>query len=125
MAGYRWCPDVSVEVPVVLPEGERTLPMRLAYTVDEPRLELVQSIPGTLWAPPSSGIHHLGYWSDDVDADVAELQARGLSLEASAPLPDGGTFWTYCNGPGALRIELVNRMMEPVITRWIESPAES
>ncbi|HVU73799.1 MAG TPA: VOC family protein [Mycobacteriales bacterium] len=124
VAGYRWCEPVAVDVPVDLPDGRRTLPMRLTYSVDEPRLELVQGIPGTLWIPSTSGIHHLGYWSDDVDADIAHLQAQGMALEASAPLPDGTKQWAYCKGPGTVRIELVNRVLEPALRAWFTTPAQ-
>ena len=40
--------------------------MKMAYSKSEPRLEIIQSIPGTVWEPADSGVHHIGYWSDDV-----------------------------------------------------------
>jgi hypothetical protein len=123
--GYRWCESVAVDQVVTTTAGEQTLPMRIVYSVDEPRIEILQTIPGTIWIPVDSGLHHLGYWSDDVDADVAVLLATGMDLEASAPLSDGSTLFAYCNGPGRTRIELVNRVMEPMISEWINQPAAS
>jgi len=55
----------------VLPDGEATLDLVFTYSKTEPRVEVIQSMPGTLWVPAEdSGIHHLGYWSDDVAADA-------------------------------------------------------
>src|SRR5690242_1579957 len=83
--GYRWCEPVAVDQLIVTPDGEQTVAMRIVYSVDEPRLELLQTVPGTIWTPSDSGIHHLGYWSDDVDADVEGLKAIGMEVEVSAP----------------------------------------
>ena len=96
LAGYRWCEEYAGDQVVETPRGEITVPMRFAYSMDEPRLEILQSVPGTLWTATSSGIHHLGYWSDDVNADLETLVAGGHELEARAPLPDGTALWAYC-----------------------------
>ena len=122
-AGYRWCEPVAVDQVITTTKGEQTIPMRIAYSVDEPRLELIQTAPGTIWVPSTSGIHHLGYWSDDVDADVSTLLATGMELEATTPLPDGTTLFAYCHAPGRTRIELVNRAMQPLLSTWWSQPA--
>jgi hypothetical protein len=114
-AGYRWCDPYAGDVPIVTPQGERTVPMRMAYSVTEPRLELIEAIPGTVWVPADSGVHHLGYWSDDVDGDAAALMARGLSVEVKAPSPDGSSMWAYCKGDAGPRIELVSRLIAPAL----------
>jgi len=47
-------------------------------------IELVQSVPGTLYEPtPDPRGHHLGYWVDDVRAASAALDAQGLPLDTS------------------------------------------
>ena len=67
-------------------------------------------MPGTLWVPaPASGIHHLGYWSDDVAADAARLTARGYAAEATGVRPDGTAVWAYHRSASGPRIELVSR----------------
>ncbi len=65
-------------------------------------------------------MHHLGYWSDDVESDLATLEATGMGYEVKAFNPDGsGTLlWAYCKGPAGPRIELVSRAMEPFIAYW-------
>ncbi len=88
--GYEWCPQLHIQTPVVLPTGEMTLDLRFTYSVSVPRLELIQSMPGTLWVPaPTSGVHHVGYWSDDVASDGDLLATRGYAVEATGVRPDG------------------------------------
>ena len=122
LAGYHWGPTVGGDTGIVTPEGERTVTMTVAFSVEEPRLELVGAIPGTIWEPPEAGVHHLGYWSDDVDADVEALLTAGLVLEAKAPTPDGPPMWAYCRDPRGARIELVTRAMAPVLTSLFVEP---
>lgn len=121
--GHRWGPTVGGDVRVHTPDGERTVPMLVAFSADEPRVELVQSIPDTLWQPADSGLHHLGYWSEDVHADVAGLTALGYTLVATAPNPDGSSMWAYCEAPVGPRIELVDRAMEPVLRHLFAAEA--
>jgi glyoxalase/bleomycin resistance protein/dioxygenase superfamily protein len=117
-AGYRWCEPYAGDQNMVTPEGEITVPMRITYSMDEPRLELLQAVAGTVWTPSDSGVHHLGYWSDDVDADLEVLFGAGLSLEVKAPMPDGRSLWAYCESPTGARVELVSRVMEPALREW-------
>ena len=118
VAGYEWCDQFAGEQVVQLPGGERTLTMRGVYSLSEPRLELVGTIPDTLWQPTNAGVHHLGYWSDEVDRDVATLVANGVQLEARSLLPDGSSLWAYCRAASGPRIEFVSRVLEPVMSEW-------
>ena len=81
-------------------------------------VELVGTIPDTLWQPTNAGVHHLGYWSDEVDRDVATLVANGVQLEARSLLPDGSSLWAYCRAASGPRIEFVSRVLEPVMSEW-------
>ncbi len=120
-AGYQWCEPYAGDVTVTTPAGEVVVPMRISYSVNEPRLEILQAVPGTLWMPADSGVHHLGYWSDDVDADLRTLVSEGLTVEAQAPLPDGSLMWAYCKAPTGPRVELVSRVIEPALTQMFAS----
>jgi lactoylglutathione lyase len=95
----------------------------MVYSGAEPRLELLQTVPGTVWTPADSGVHHLGYWSDDVESDLATLESNGMALEVKSYNPDGsGTLlWAYAKGSTGPRIELVSRNMEPFIAYWWET----
>jgi catechol 2,3-dioxygenase-like lactoylglutathione lyase family enzyme len=120
VAGYRWTDVVEVEQVAQTPDGEVTIPMRMVYSGDAPRVEIIQTAPGTIWVPADSGVHHLGYWSDDVESDLATLESSGMHYEAKSYNPDGsGTLlWAYAKGPTGPRIELVSRAMEPFIEYW-------
>ena len=111
--GYRWCPAMAVETPVVVSTGEFMLDLRFTYSATVPRVEVIQSVPGTLWVPAAgSGVHHLGYWSDDVEADGRRLVERGYAEEARGVGSDGGAVWTYHRGASGPRIELVSREIQ-------------
>ncbi|NKQ51528.1 VOC family protein [Amycolatopsis sp. K13G38] len=104
--GYEWGAEVGGPTTVTLPGGETVLELRCAYSTSVPRLELVRGVPGTLWEP-AAGIHHVGYWSGDVAADVAELTGQGYAIEASRTGPDGVPFFAFLRSDRGFRIELV------------------
>lgn len=120
VAGYRWTDVVEVDQVAQTPNGEVTIPMRMAYSGNAPRVEILQTVPGTIWVPADSGVHHLGYWSDDVESDLATLEANDMRYEVKSYNPDGsGTLlWVYCRGRSGPRIELVSRAMEQFIEYW-------
>ena len=68
-----------------------------------------------------SGIHHLGYWSDDVVADAALLVARGYATEATGVRPDGTPVWAYHRSARGPRIELVSRDLAAGLEQYWES----
>ena len=117
-AGYRWTATSRGDQIIQLADGEHRIQMTVAYSVSEPRLELVQAVPGTIWSPTGAGVHHLGYWSDDVDADLAALIAQGAVFEAKCAGPDGKALWAYCRHPVNGRIELVGTVMKPKLEQY-------
>jgi hypothetical protein len=117
--GYVWCEPISVSTPVVLPTGDLTLHLTFTYSMTSPRLEVIRCVPGTLWTPVvGSGIHHLGYWSDDVAADSSRLVERGYAAEATGVRPDGLAGWAYHRGPAGPRIEIVSRQLQPALEQY-------
>jgi hypothetical protein len=112
--GYQWGAWVGSVMTVALPGGAKEVELTCVFSVTEPRLELVRAVPDTLWEPVAgAGIHHLGYWSDDVAGDVAALTEHGWEVEATRPFPDGGLFFAFLAGAKGFRIELVNRRIQP------------
>ena len=117
--GYEWCEEVRAPTQVVLPDGEREVEFHMTYSRNAPRVEIVGTVAGTLWTPAEgSGIHHLGYWSDDLARDSADLEARGFANEALGVDPEGNPFWAYHRNPAGPRIELVSRALEPMMEQW-------
>jgi catechol 2,3-dioxygenase-like lactoylglutathione lyase family enzyme len=116
LLGYEWCDEIHVEQEVELPEGTATVDFQFRYSRTTPRLEVIQSQPGTLWTPATgSGIHHLGFWSDDVAGDGEALAHSGYVLEAAGV--DGGRnrHWAYHRSPEGPRIELVASAIRPLL----------
>jgi hypothetical protein len=117
--GYEWCDEIGGATPVKLPDGDSVLELWCAYSKTAPRLEIVRSVPGTLWEPVAgSGVHHVGYWSDDVPADSAELARRGFATEAAGTGPDGVPYWAFHRGATGPRIELVSRTVLPAFEQY-------
>jgi Glyoxalase/Bleomycin resistance protein/Dioxygenase superfamily len=122
--GHDWCPPLVVSTPVLLPDGDITLDLCFTYSTTTPRVEVIQSIPGTLWTPAvGSGIHHLGYWSDDVAADARLLAARGYATEATGIRTDGTAVWAYHRSASGPRIELVSRELAAGLEQYWGSGA--
>jgi hypothetical protein len=117
--GYRWSDVFEGAVKVWLPEGEREIRLRFVYSRSVPRIEVIQSIEGTVWVPSAgSGIHHLGYWSDDVEGDAARLERSGYIMEAVGRVPSGAAQWSYHKAPVGFRVELVDRALQPMLERF-------
>jgi hypothetical protein len=117
--GYRWSDAFEGQVQVWLPDGDREVALRFVYSRTVPRVEVIQAIEDTVWVPAAgSGIHHLGYWSDDVEADITRLEASGYVREALGRVPNGAAPWSYHRAPGGLRIELVDRALQPMLERF-------
>lgn len=119
--GYEWSPTLTVPLPVTFPsedgKAERTVELTFTYSVTTPRLELVATVPGTLWSPVA-GVHHLGYWSDDLHADGKLLEARGYTKEALGAAPDGSPIWSYHRKANGFRVEMVNRQLRSFLEKY-------
>lgn len=123
--GYQWCAEIGGPTQVELATGAALLEFSCSYSTTLPRLEIVRRIPGTLWEPATdSGIHHVGYWSDDVAADSTDLERCGYVAEATRRGPDGVPSFAFYRGPTGLRVELVSRGSQPDLERYWSSQAQ-
>lgn len=123
VAGYHFTTVMELEVTARTAHGLQHASQRFALTLEEPRLELVEEIPGTVWVSDgSNGAHHVGYWAanDRIAQMSAELAAQGFEVEASNDAEaDGVLMWVYHRGLGGVRIELLNTLMKPSMDAWI------
>jgi hypothetical protein len=108
IAGYRWTAIQAADLTVHLADGERVLPLRYAYSLDAPHLELVQEVPGTPW---TAAAHHLGYLCDDVPATSKLLEEAGFAFEAGAVLAGTPALFAYHLAPSGVRVEIVDRAL--------------
>ena len=118
LLGLSWI-EGGGDVPMVLSDGPRTVKMAYAYSVAGPHhLELLQSVEDTVWTVAGGGhAHHIGYWSDDVEAATALLAAQGLPRVVNIGTFEEDAFPTgvYHQAHNGLYIEVLNRALKPVI----------
>ena len=54
----------------------------MCYSVENPHLELIEEVPGSVWVcNEHSNLHHIGFWSDDLPHDSARLAGSGCPLQ--------------------------------------------
>jgi hypothetical protein len=112
--GHEWTDELAVTLDVEFPTVRRPIELVVRYSRTAPHLELIRAVPGTFWMPvAASTLHHLGFWSDDLEADGAELEAAGYSWDAVGYDPTGMAQWSYWSCPERPRIELVTRAVQP------------
>jgi hypothetical protein len=117
-----WTPVQVAQL--TLQRGEELEVVELAFAYSRsgpPYLELLQAQPQGYYAsPPGTHLHHVGMWVDDLAAESRRLAALGFPLEA-AGVREGRApqIFAFHANPGGLRVELVDRVMEPSFLAWV------
>jgi glyoxalase/bleomycin resistance protein/dioxygenase superfamily protein len=129
--GCAFTPVTITPIRMETPNGPAEVEFEWAYSVEQPSLELMGPHPGTIWTA-GVGLHHVGYWSEDIVADAARLDALGLVREvtAYAEFGEGGQellTGTYHRQPETgLLFELVNSAMRgPMLELFASVPTQS
>lgn len=124
--GHRFAEPMNSSVRLRTPSGETTVDLLVTYSCGPgPLVEVIKAVPGTHWqAVTGSGLHHLGYWVDDIEAESAALSAAGIPLEAAGLGPDDQVMYVYHYNEGGVRIELVDRSIKPMMDQWTSTPRQ-
>ncbi|GAA1510890.1 VOC family protein [Nocardioides humi] len=78
--GLDWRECFYPTPDVLTPEGFHTMEVGAVYSRSGPvHYELLQQHPGGLWA--DLGLHHLGYFTDDLPGEIERLCAAGATRE--------------------------------------------
>lgn len=110
--GYVWTKPGVGDVPIITPDGPAVIPMKFTYSVQQPIIELLETVPGTIITPGDRGTHHLGYWTDDVAAASQALADVGYPIAAAGTDADGNiSRFAYHLTPTGVYLELVDRMI--------------
>ena len=108
--------DGTVGIPYRVPGGVQTVRFRSAWGARGPlRVELVQSVPRTIWAAKGKTyLHHLGYAVDDLALEARRLKRMGLQLELTRAGGRAGSVngFGYFRFPGGPLIELLAREID-------------
>jgi catechol 2,3-dioxygenase-like lactoylglutathione lyase family enzyme len=77
--GLTWL-EGGGKVAMHTAEGQSTVATKYAVSAEGPHhVELVRSVPGTLYTANGTRAHHVGYWVDDVQAVSNALVRSGLA----------------------------------------------
>lgn len=117
LLGVTWL-EGGGKVKMTSAEGEQAVVTKYAISAEGPHhVELVQSLPGTLYtANGSHRAHHVGYWVDDVPAVSEALLESGLTNAVLISFGGGRPPITaYHEAGDGFWIELVARSMKPLL----------
>lgn len=102
----------------------------LAWSVQgPPHYELVEAKDGSHGAGLHSldtqgpGLHHVGMFVADVDAEIARLAVRGVGLQGRIVAADGRTMacWTDRSPQSGLAVEYIDERLRAPTQAWIDS----
>ncbi|HEY2442485.1 MAG TPA: VOC family protein [Streptosporangiaceae bacterium] len=102
--GLRWRPARARKLRLADAAGRSyEVECHVAFSLGGPfAVEVWQAIPGTpLDIPQAGGVHHIGYWVDDLAAETKRLDALGYPSYATV-----GTTPLLNRGPAGTLIEL-------------------
>jgi catechol 2,3-dioxygenase-like lactoylglutathione lyase family enzyme len=75
----------------------------IAFIGTDPQSPLLQPGKG------QRGLDHMGFKVQDLDTTLAELKAKGVTLNTAPGLTAAGIKYVFINGPEGIRIELIER----------------
>jgi hypothetical protein len=123
---YDWVTTYDAETPVRSGDGSvRVVRVQTRWaTIGPPHIELIQSVPGTVWETQNdSEIHHIGFWVDDLAAASERLAKLGFPLEATFDSESSQpTAFAYHSRPGAVRIELTDSSRRGQLLEVLAAP---
>jgi hypothetical protein len=113
--GVLWGPVLRLEATDYRDGSGRdlVLPTAMCYSVQQPCLELIEELPGSVWVRNEhSNLHHIGFWSDDLTGDSTALTGAGCPLQLCGRSGDHAPVsFAYHRNDLGVRIEIVDTAM--------------
>lgn len=103
-----------------------TVPLQATYSHQGPiHVELIRVTPNSPWHAPNQ-VHHFGFWTDDLHADVEHHLAGGLELEGTYDDPSGNPLgFAYMLSKTGIRLEFVDTIRKPFLEAWMAGEADT
>lgn len=123
LLGHRWAPITTPTATLRFADGrvESTVVRYVTSSGQLPHVKLIEEVPGTYWTrQPGSGVHHLTYWVDDIEAASAALTAQGARLDADGLDMGGELRYRYLALPSGTRIEFGLIANRPEFEQWAD-----
>ena len=85
----------------------------MCYSVEQPCLELIEELPGSVWVRNEhSNLHHIGFWSHNLAGDSAALACSGCPMQLCGRAGDDAPVsFAYHRNDLGVRIEIVDSAM--------------
>ncbi len=117
--GLTWAPVQNREISLWFRGTDIVTDLGFTYSVQgPPHLELLTAQPGTPWEMP--GMHHVGFWSEDLARDVADGVASGSEMEVTySSATSGPVGFAYLTTPTGLRVEYVDAARRTAFNEWL------
>ena len=113
--GVMWGPVLRLDATDYRDGSGRdlVLPTAMCYSVEQPCLELIEELPGSVWVRNEhSNLHHIGFWSDDLTGDSTALNGAGCPLQLCGRSGDHAPVsFAYHRNDLGVRIEIVDTTM--------------
>ncbi|MCC6270232.1 MAG: VOC family protein [Microbacteriaceae bacterium] len=120
--GHKWTTVQDQEVSVLVGGERQNSRVRWAASSGEsPDWEIIESRAGIWSLDHNNGqaLHHIAYWSDDLESDVARLERLGYRVEASGTDTDNRLRFAYLISPSGIRIEFGATYTREAWDDWI------
>lgn len=102
--GVSWTDVTERERQVWMASGgEQKVRFKVCHSMTTFQIELVEQVEGTIWTSSGSGLHHLGYWAADLEAESEHLTETGFPLVARTET------WVYHESPLGFYVELLRQ----------------
>jgi len=118
--GCSWTEEDRFFVTVVVDGVEQESEIRFVYSQQgPPYVELLEEISGNAWRRPDGKLDHIGYWSDDLPADVAELHSKGFPAVVHGGTVAEPALFSCHRVSAGFWVELVPSSWKADLAAWI------
>ncbi len=120
-AGITWYKRQYLELDILVDGEVVSTSVHFNYSKEGPvQVELCSGPEGSFWdAAVHGGLNHVGYWTEDFNADLSRFTSQGWRLRNSGVGEDGQPdAFAYVISPQGQQVELVDVAIRPLFENW-------